>query len=72
MSDVSAALAELASMDCQAGRDITRTMFPAFLTPDTIETIARGEQPVGMVVVRRLMAMSPLPMNWVEQRMVSA
>ena len=62
-------IASLAAGQRQAGRDITRTMYLAFLAPDIVETIARGEQPVGMGV-RRLVAMSPLPMDWVEQRRV--
>ena len=62
-------IASLAAEQRQGGRDITRTMYLAFLAPDIIETIARGEQPVGMGV-RRLVAMSPLPMDWVEQRKV--
>ncbi len=44
-------------------------MYLAFLAPDIVETIVHGKQPVGMGV-RRLMAMSPLPMGWVEQRKV--
>lgn len=62
-------IASLAADQRQAGRDITRTMYLAFLAPDIIETIARGEQPLGLGV-RRLMAMSPLPMDWTEQRKV--
>ena len=62
-------IASLAAEQRQAGRDITRTMYLAFLAPDIVETIARGEQPVGMGV-RRLVTMSPLPMDWVEQRKV--
>ena len=62
-------IASLAVEQRQAGRDITRTMYLAFLAPDIVETIARGEQPVGMGV-RRLVAMSPLPMDWAEQRKV--
>lgn len=62
-------IASLSAEQGQAGRDITRTMYLAFLAPDVIETIARGDQPVGMGV-RRLVAMSPLPMDWVEQRRV--
>lgn len=60
-------IASLANEQRQAGRDITRTMYLAFLAPDIIEAIAHGEQPVGMGV-RRLVAMSPLPMDWAEQR----
>lgn len=60
-------IASLAAEQRQADRDITRTMYLAFLAPDIVETIARGGQPIGMGV-RRLVAMSPLPMDWVEQR----
>ena len=53
----------------QAGRDVTRTVYLAFLAPDIVERLARGEQPIGMGV-RRLMSLSPLPMDWAEQRKV--
>ena len=53
----------------QASRDVTRTVYLAFLAPDIVERLARGEQPIG-VGVRRLMAMSPLPMDFAEQRRV--
>ena len=59
----------LADEQGQAGRDITRTIYLAFLAPDIVERFARGEQPIGLGV-RRLMAMSPLPMEWAEQRRV--
>jgi DNA invertase Pin-like site-specific DNA recombinase len=51
----------------QASRDVTRTVYLAFLAPDIVERISRGEQPIGLGV-RRLMAISPLPMDWAEQR----
>ena len=51
----------------QAGRDITRTIYLAFLAPDIIERFARGEQPIGLGV-RRLVAMSPLTLDCAEQR----
>jgi DNA invertase Pin-like site-specific DNA recombinase len=57
----------LAKVERQAGRDITRTIYLAFLAPDIVERFVRGEQPIGLGV-RRLMAMSPLPMDWGEQR----
>jgi site-specific DNA recombinase len=57
----------LANAERQAGRDITRTIYLAFLAPDIVERFVRGEQPIGLGV-RRLMAMSPLPMDWGEQR----
>jgi hypothetical protein len=62
-------IASLAEAQRQAGRDVTRTVYLAFLAPDIVECIARGEQPIGLGV-RRLMALSPLPMDWAEQRKV--
>ena len=53
----------------QAGRDVTRTLYLAFLAPDIVERFARGEQPIGLGV-RRLVVMSPLPLDWAEQRRV--
>jgi hypothetical protein len=44
-------------------------VYLAFLAPDIVDCIARGEQPIGLGV-RRLLAMSPLPMDWGEQRKV--
>ena len=46
---------------------MTRTIYLAFLAPDIVERLARGEQPIGLGV-QRLVAMSPLPMDWSEQR----
>jgi site-specific DNA recombinase len=57
----------LAKVEGQGGRDITGTIYLAFLAPDIVERFVRGEQPIGLGV-RRLMAMSPLPMDWGEQR----
>lgn len=41
-------ITSLAAEQSQAGRDITRMMYVAFLAPDIVETIARGEQPVSL------------------------
>jgi hypothetical protein len=57
----------LAQAQRQEVRDVTRTVYLAFLAPDIVEHIARGGQPIGLGV-RRLLAMSPLPMAWGEQR----
>jgi len=46
-----------------------RLVYLAFLAPDIVERIVRGEQPIDRGVKRRL-AMAPLPMDWVEQRRV--
>ena len=66
-SGASDSISSLASAHRQAGRDVTRTIYLAFLAPDIVERLARGEQPIGLGV-RRLVAMSPLPMDWAEQR----
>jgi hypothetical protein len=60
-------ISSLAKEHRQAGRDVTRTIYLAFLAPDIVERLASGEQPIGLGV-RRLVAMSPLPMDWAEQR----
>jgi site-specific DNA recombinase len=62
-------IASLAEEQRQDGRDVTRTVYLAFLASDIVERIARGEQPIGLGV-RRLLAMSPLPLDWGEQRKV--
>ena len=49
-------IASLAEEQRQNGRDLTRTVYLAFLAPDIVERIARGEQPIGLGV-RRLLAM---------------
>ena len=66
-SGESDSILSLAKLHRQAGRDVTRTIYLAFLAPDIVERLARGEQPIGLGV-RRLLAMSPLPMDWAEQR----
>ena len=66
-SGESDSISSLAQQHRQAGRDVTRTIYLAFLAPDIVERLARGEQPIGLGV-RRLMALSPLPMDWAEQR----
>ena len=50
-------------------REVTRVVYLAFLAPDIVERIVRGEQPIGLDI-KRLLAMSPLPMDWAEQRRV--
>lgn len=62
-------IASLAEEQRRDGRDVTRTVYLAFLAPDIVECIAQGEQPIGLGV-RRLLAMSPLPLDWGEQRKV--
>jgi hypothetical protein len=62
-------IASLAEEQGQDGRDVTRTVYLAFLAPDIVDCIARGEQPIGLGV-RRLLSMTPLPMDWGEQRKV--
>jgi site-specific DNA recombinase len=46
-----------------------RLVYLAFLAPDIVERIVGGEQPIDRGV-KRLLAMAPLPMDWVEQRRV--
>lgn len=48
-------------------KQVTRIIYLAFLAPDIVERIASGAQPLGLGV-KRLLAMTPLPMDWAEQR----
>jgi site-specific DNA recombinase len=66
-SGESDSILSLAKAHRQAGRDVTRTVYLAFLAPDIVERLARGEQPIGLGV-RKLLALSPPPMDWAEQR----
>ena len=52
-----------------ASRDVTRAIYLAFLAPDIVERIVRGEQPADLNV-KRLIAAAPRPLNWNEQRRV--
>ena len=49
--------------------DVTQAVYLAFLAPDIVERLARGDHPEWLGV-RRLLAMAPLPMEWAEQRRV--
>ena len=49
--------------------DVTQTVYLAFLAPDIVERLVRGDHPEWLRV-RRLLAMAPLPMEWTEQRRV--
>jgi site-specific DNA recombinase len=46
---------------------VMRVIHLAFLAPDIVQAIVRGEQPME-VTVDRLMRMGPLPMAWEDQR----
>ena len=46
---------------------VMRVMHLAFLAPDIVQAIVRGEQPMK-VTVDRLMRMGPLPLAWEDQR----
>jgi hypothetical protein len=50
-----------------ASRDVTRVIYLAFLAPDIVQRIARGEQPIDWNV-KTLLAMAPLPLDWRAQR----
>jgi site-specific DNA recombinase len=47
--------------------EVTRVVYLAFLAPDLVERIVRGEHPEGLNI-KRLLAMAPLPSDWHEQR----
>ena len=49
--------------------DVTKVMYLAFLAPDIVQQIVKGEQPMGLGT-KKLLAMAPLPLDWEEQRRV--
>jgi site-specific DNA recombinase len=57
-------IAQLQGMD--AG-EVIRIVYLAFLAPDIVESIVRGEHPASLGV-KRLLALAPLPLDWNEQR----
>ena len=52
-----------------ASSEVTRVIYLAFLAPDIVERIVRGEHPIELNI-KRLLAAAPLPMEWGEQRRV--
>lgn len=62
-------IGELAREVNMAGSDVTQIVYLAFMALDIIERIATGAQPPGFGV-RKLLAASPLPLDWGEQRRV--
>ena len=52
-----------------ASSEVTRVVYLAFLAPDIVERIVRGEHPIELNI-KRLLAAAPLPMEWGEQRRV--
>lgn len=46
---------------------VTRVIYLAFLAPDLVQEIARGQQPVKLNA-DRLIRMAPLPNSWADQR----
>ena len=60
---------EVAALEHVAGSHATRVMYLAFLAPDIVQCIAKGEQPLGLDSTK-LMKVVPLPVDWTEQRVV--
>ncbi|MDO9314893.1 MAG: hypothetical protein Q7T97_10155 [Burkholderiaceae bacterium] len=48
---------------------VTRVIYLAFLAPDLVQRIVRGEEPVGLTA-DRLIRMGPLPVAWEDQRVL--
>ncbi len=48
---------------------VTRVIYLAFLAPDIVQRIVRGEQPVDLTA-DRLIRMGPLPVAWEDQRVL--
>jgi site-specific DNA recombinase len=49
--------------------DVTQVIYLAFLAPDVVQRIVRGEQSVGLGT-KRLLGLAPLPLDWADQRRV--
>ena len=47
--------------------DVTQTIYLAFLAPDIVRAITRGEQPAGLGI-RRIMSLMPPSLDWAAQR----
>ncbi len=45
-----------------ASAEVTRVVYLAFLAPDIVQRIVRGEQPLELNI-KRLLAAAPLPMD---------
>jgi hypothetical protein len=50
-----------------ATKDVTQVIYLAFLAPDLLQRIVKGEQPIGLGT-KKLLSMVPLPLDWGEQR----
>jgi hypothetical protein len=46
---------------------VRRVIYLAFLAPDIVQRILRGDHPPELTMTR-LVRMTPLPMSWTEQR----
>jgi site-specific DNA recombinase len=62
-----ASVRDLARLHDRDAGDISRTLPLAFLTPDIVEAILGGRQPIDLTP-RRLKRMGALPCRWAEQR----
>jgi DNA invertase Pin-like site-specific DNA recombinase len=58
---------EVASLEGVTGSHATRVMYLAFLAPDIVQSIVKGEQPIELDSTR-LMKSVPLPEEWGAQR----
>ena len=52
-----------------ATKEVTQVIYVAFLAPDIVHRIIKGEQPIGLGT-KKLLSMMPPPLDWVEQRRV--
>jgi site-specific DNA recombinase len=58
---------EVAALEGVTGSHATRVMYLAFLAPDIVQCIAKGEQPLALDSTK-LMKAVPLPEDWGSQR----
>ena len=57
----------IAQAEGLTGSHVTRVMYLAFLAPDIVQRIVRGDHPMALDVTR-LIRLVPLPLAWDEQR----
>jgi len=61
----------IAQEHCVTSSYVARMVYLAFLAPDIVQRIVRGDQPIGLDT-KRLLSLVPLPLDWGEQRRLLA
>ena len=59
----------IANEEGMDSRDVTRVIYLAFLAPDIVQRIVRGEHSPELNS-KKLLSLAPLPLDWAAQRQV--